>query len=228
MKITFLGHAAFLIETKAFTIMIDPFLQNGITKVKVEELKKVDYILVTHGHGYHIGDTVEIAKNTGATVVSNHELAHHFGKMGLKTHSMHIGGRKQFDFGNVKMTPALHGSSIMVDGELKEGGNPGGFILKIDGKTLYHAGDTGLSVEMQLLESEEIDFAMLPVGGNFTMDIMDAVRAVKMIKPKKVMPMHYNTFPVIQTDISDFEALLKEFAQDVELVILKGDESYEL
>ncbi len=228
IKTTFLGHAAFLIETKAHTIMIDPFLQNGITKMKVADFTKVDYILITHGHGDHVGDTVEIAKNTGATVISNHELAYYFGKLGLKTHSMHIGGRKQFDFGNVKMTPALHGSSIMIDGEMKEGGNPGGYILKLDGKTLYHAGDTGLSVEMQLLESEDIDFAMLPIGGNFTMDIIDAIRAVKMIKPQKVMPMHYNTFPVIQADVSRFGDLLKEVDPNIELVILRGDESYEL
>ncbi|MBF4693009.1 metal-dependent hydrolase [Fusibacter ferrireducens] len=228
MKITFLGHAAFLIETDQFKLMIDPFLENGITKMKVENFPEIDYILVTHGHGDHIGSTVEIAKQTGATVILNPELAHHLQKVGVKTHTMHIGGKKSFEFGSVKMIPALHGSSIMIDGEPKEGGNPCGFLIEIEGKAIYHAGDTGVSIEMQLLESEKIDFAMLPIGGNFTMDIKDALKAVQMIKPIKVMPMHYNTFPVIQTDVSLFMEGVKALKCGTVPILLEGDASYEL
>ncbi len=225
MKIQFLGHSAFYLETEKFKALIDPFLQNGITKATVSDFEELDYIFVTHGHGDHVGDTLELAEKTGATVILNHELAHHLGKTGIKLHSMHIGGRISFDFGRVKMTPALHGSSIVIDGELKEGGNPCGFIIEVEGKKIYHAGDTGLTLDMTLLEVEAIDLALLPIGGNFTMDVEDAVRAVSFIKPKKVIPMHYDTFPVIKADVQTFKDAVSAMT---EVIILKGDAIYEL
>jgi L-ascorbate metabolism protein UlaG (beta-lactamase superfamily) len=119
---------------------------------------------------------------------------------------MHIGGRTKFDFGTVKMTNALHGSGISENGNMIYGGNPGGFIIEVNGKKIYHAGDTGLTYDMKLLEDEKIDVAFLPIGGNYTMDIEDALKAVDFIKPKTVVPMHYNTFGIINADPEIFKS----------------------
>jgi L-ascorbate metabolism protein UlaG (beta-lactamase superfamily) len=137
---------------------------------------------------------------------------------------MHIGGRTKFDFGTVKMTPALHGSGIETIGGLIYGGNPCGFVIEVNGKKIYHAGDTGLTMDMQLLEVEHIDVALLPIGGNFTMDIEDALRAVDFIKPKKVIPMHYGTFPIIEANPVAF----KDRVKNVEVILLKPGEFYTL
>ena len=224
MKVTFVGHATVLIEGSK-NVIIDPFIKgNPAAKIGIDDLPKIDYILVTHGHGDHLGDTIEIAKRFGSVVVSNFEIGLYLQGKGLdRVHTMHIGG--SYDFGDikVKMTPALHGSAIVEDGKVIYGGNPCGFVLEIDGKKIYHPGDTGLTKDMELLRDLKIDLAFIPIGGNYTMDVEDGVKAVKMIEPKIVVPMHYNTWPVIEADPQIFAEKVKEIG--VKCKILKpGDE----
>lgn len=198
MKLIYLGHSAFYIESGDFKALIDPFIQgNPQCPFELDDFPQLSHILVTHGHADHIGDTVALAQKTGALVVCNHELGHYFQGQRLKNvHTMHIGGR----FDRFKMTPAWHGSSVEIDGKLYDGGTPAGFLIDLDGIKIYHAGDTGLTMEMQLLQSEKIDYALLPIGSNYTMDWPDVLRAVEMIQPKTLIPMHYNTFEAIKVD----------------------------
>ncbi|HAS92423.1 MAG TPA: metal-dependent hydrolase [Sedimentibacter sp.] len=207
MKLTFLGHSALLIEEGNFKGLVDPFITgNSLSKISVDDLVNITHIFVTHGHGDHIGDTINIAKRNKALIITNHEISAYLSKFKLRTHAMHIGGRTKFDFGTVKMTNALHGSGISENGNMIYGGNPGGFIIEVNGKKIYHAGDTGLTYDMKLLEDEKIDVAFLPIGGNYTMDIEDAIKAVDFIKPKTVVPMHYNTFGIIKADPEIFKS----------------------
>ncbi|MDK2885982.1 MAG: hypothetical protein PWP54_540 [Thermosipho sp. (in: thermotogales)] len=223
MKITFLGHAAFLIEDKK-NIIIDPFITGNPAYPNNFTLPQIDYILVTHGHGDHIGDTVEISEKYGATVISNFEICNYLQSKGVKKiHPMHIGGSKEFDFGKLKMTPALHGSGIIENGKIIYGGNPGGFLISAE-KSVYHAGDTGLTKDMELIKG--VDVALLPIGGNFVMDVNDAVIATEMIKPKIVIPMHYNTWDVINADEEKFKMLVEKLG--IKCVILKPGESLEV
>jgi len=223
MKLKYLSHSAFYIENGDFKALVDPFLNgNPNAKSKPSDFTNISHIFVTHGHGDHLGDTIEIAKKNNSTVITNFEIAAFLGEKEVNAHPMHIGGRTKFDFGTVKMTPALHGSGIQTSTGMLYGGNPCGFVIKICGKKIYHAGDTGLTMDMKLLESENIDLAILPIGGNFTMDIDDAVRAVEFIKPKKVIPIHYDTFPIIQASPQEF----KEKVNDVEVIILEADEEF--
>ncbi len=216
MKLTFLGHSALLVEEGNFKGLIDPFItENPLCKTCVDDLNNITHIFVTHGHSDHMGDTIDIAKRNNALIIANHEIAVYLGKFKLRTHAMHIGGRTKFDFGTVKMTNALHGSGISDNGNMICGGNPGGFVIEAGGKKIYHAGDTGLTYDMKLLEDEKIDVAFLPIGGNFTMDIDDAVKAVDFIKAKTVVPMHYNTFGLIKADPEIFK---KKVASDVKIL----------
>lgn len=220
MKLQFLGHSALLIETSGKRLIVDPFLTgNPSAAVSAEELPKIDYVLVTHGHGDHIGDTVEIAKKHGSTVVATAEICTYLeGKHGIDVHPMHIGGSFRFDFGKLKLTPAFHGSSIYEEGTLVYGGMPAGFLIESEGRKVYHAGDTGLTVEMGLLEYESVDVAFLPIGGNYVMDIDDALRAASFIAPKKIVPIHYDTWPVISADIGEFESKCAEMQIDYEIM----------
>jgi L-ascorbate metabolism protein UlaG (beta-lactamase superfamily) len=207
MKITFLGHAALLIEDANFKALVDPFLTNNpVYKKDPDHITDITHIFITHGHGDHVGDALPIAKETGAMIICNAELAGIFYNKDktLKLHPMHIGGTFTFDFGRVKMTPALHGSAYKDEEGTHDGGNPCGFVIGVGDKKIYHAGDTGLTMDMTLLEAEQIDIAFLPIGGNYTMDIDDAVRAVSFIKPKTVVPIHYNTFGLIKANPQDF------------------------
>ena len=197
-KLTWYGHATMGIETGGQQLLIDPFFTgNPVCTVRADRVK-ADYILVSHGHDDHLGDAIPIAKRTGATVISNNEIAVWAGNQGVKSHGQHIGGGHQYPFGYLKLTQALHGSCL-PDGS--NGGNPAGFLLTTtDGKKIYLACDTGLFSDMQLIGEEGIDLAVLPIGDNYTMGPEDALRAVKMIRPKHVIPVHYNTWELISQD----------------------------
>ncbi len=208
-KVRFLGHAAFYIEGEGLKALIDPFLTgNPQASEGADGFTDLNYIFLTHGHADHLGDVVPIAKKTGATVVANFELCNYLSNKGLTCHPMHIGGRYRFPFGRVKLTPAFHGSGIPEGGNMLYGGMPAGFLIEMDGKKLYHAGDTGLTVEMQLLKEDGVQVALLPIGGNFVMDEEDAARAVKMIVPEVVVPMHYDTFDLVKADPELFSEMV--------------------
>jgi len=204
MKITYLSHSCFLIETSRHTLIIDPFLsQNPLAQVKPADVK-CDFVIVTHGHGDHVGDALEIAKKNDATIISSYEVAAWLGAQGAKIHPLGVGGGFGFPFGRVKLTIAFHSAGYPKEGG-KEGfiylGVAAGAIIEAEGKVIYHAGDTALTIEMQLLgQRNKIDVAMLPIGDNFTMGPEDAVVAAEFLKAGLVVPMHYNTFEPIKQD----------------------------
>ena len=208
MKLTYLAQSGFLAETTSHKLLIDPFLSGNPLAVTDPESLECDYILLTHGHGDHLGDTIPIARRTGATVIATFELAMYLANKGLSVHPMGIGGQFSFPFGNVKFTIAHHSSGfIEEDGTIICLGNPAGLLLKADDLTIYHAGDTALFYDMKLIgEANDIDMAILPIGDNFTMGIDDSLKAVDFLKPKRVIPVHFNTFPIIEADPEMFKA----------------------
>ena len=213
--LTWHGHSCFLLETDGGQrIMIDPWIdENPASDIKTKDIEALDYILVSHGHSDHFDDCIPLAKKTGATVVSTYELVSFVQSQGVeKGHGMNIGGAYVFDFGRVKLTPALHTGSISGD----TGGHTtdcSGFLISLnEGQRLYHAGDTALIVDMQLLRGS-VDVAILPIGDNYTMGPEDAARAVEMIEPEVVIPMHYNTFPLIEQNPEGFRQLVGDTAR---------------
>lgn len=227
MKLQFYGQACFVLDTDSHRIVIDPWFKgNPLYQGTLEDVPRVDAILVTHAHGDHLGDTLELAKRDDALIICNFELGNilHFQEPSAKIHTMHIGGSYTFPFGTVKMTPALHGSGYIEAGHVYDGGLACGFLMDLKGQKIYHAGDTGLSVEMSLLEDAHIDWALLPIGGNYTMDVKDALKAIALIKPKKVVPMHYNTFDLIQAEPKELEK--NEVGANI--VIVEANEIIEL
>lgn len=213
MKVSYHGHSVVKVEANGKTILFDPFITgNGLTDLKADDVK-VDVILLTHGHNDHVGDTVDLALKNDALVVAPFELAEYLGWQGVKVHEMHIGGAHEFDFGRVKLTQAFHGSSY-TDYETKTivyTGMPSGILLTIDGKTIFHAGDTALFSDMKMIgELNDIDVAFLPIGDNFTMGPDDAVLAAKWLNACTVVPIHFNTFPVIEQNPQEFVSKLPE------------------
>jgi L-ascorbate metabolism protein UlaG (beta-lactamase superfamily) len=212
MKISYHGHSVVQIQTNGKSILIDPFINgNQLTDLKVEEVRP-DVIILSHGHNDHVGDTVELAKKNNALVVANDELSTYLGWQGVTTHSMHIGGAYQFEFGKIKLTQAFHGSSYTTENnEIIYCGEPAGILFMNEGKTIYHAGDTALFSDMKLIgERHPIDVAFLPIGDNFTMGPEDAAYAARLLNAKTVVPIHFNTFPPIKQDPFKFIELLED------------------
>jgi len=197
MKTTYYGHASFELEAGGKKLLFDPFIShNPLAKAIDVNSLNPDYILISHGHGDHVADLETIQKNSGATVICIAEIASWLGNKGIENaHGMNIGGGYGFDFGRVKMVYALHSSS-MPDGSY--GGSPAGFVIHADGKKIYYAGDTALTMDMKLLADENLDWAYLPIGDNYTMGADDAIKAAGFINCKNIIGMHYDTFPVIK------------------------------
>lgn len=209
MEITYHGHSVVKIITNGYTILIDPFITgNPATDLKAED-EKPDVILLTHGHNDHVGDTIALAKKHNCKVVALNELAVYLQKIGIDAHPMGVGGAYEFPFGKVKYTLAFHGSVYETENEVINAGNPGGILFFAEGKTIYHAGDTALFGDMKLIgDRNDIDVAFLPIGDNFTMGPEDAAYAVELLQPKTVVPIHYNTFPVIEQNPENFAKLV--------------------
>ena len=207
MEIKYLGHSAFEIETGGKKILIDPFL------VAVPDYKpeRIYDIFVTHAHSDHLGSAIEISKQTGAPITTVFELANYCAKKGAKVNGINLGSSLSYSWGKASAVPAFHSSST-PDGMY--GGCPCGYVFEIDGQVLYHAGDTSLSSEMQLIgDFYRPDIVMLPIGGTYTMDIEQAVKAAELLGASEVIPMHYNTFEAINVDIGDFERQIREIGK---------------
>ena len=226
MKLTYYGHACFMLETKEASILFDPFIKANplASHISIEDLKP-DYILLTHGHEDHVADAEEIARLSGATIVSNYEIVSWYGAKGLeKLWPMNHGGKHAFDFGTVRYVNAVH-SSTLPDGS--GGGNPGGFIIEADNKRIYFAGDTALHLDMELIGRYwKPDVAILPIGDNFTMGIEDAIICSDMIDCYDVVGMHFDTFPYIE--INQEEAVEAFRSNDKKLSLMKIGESKEV
>jgi L-ascorbate metabolism protein UlaG (beta-lactamase superfamily) len=226
MKITFYGQNSLAIEVSDKHIIVDPFISgNPLSKDKVDiDMLQADYILLTHAHEDHVLDAEAIARNTGATIVSNYEIAMHYQEKGFKVHPMNHGGNWKFDFGNVKYVNAVH-TSAFPDGS--NGGDPGGFVIEGEHKNVYIAGDTALTMDMKLIPMRtKLDLAILPIGDNFTMGVDDAIIASDFVDCDKVLGVHYDTFGFIEIDHDVAKRKFYDAGKD--LMLLEIGESIEL
>jgi L-ascorbate metabolism protein UlaG (beta-lactamase superfamily) len=204
---TWYGHATHGLNVDGVKIVVDPYFNDNPAAIITAEQVEADYILVSHGHFDHVTDLIDVARRTGATAITNFEIANWLGEKGIPAHAQHIGGGYHHPFGYLKLTQALHGSGLPDFGY---GGNPCGFLLTtLDGKKIYLACDTGLFGDMSLIGDEGIDLAVLPIGDNFTMGPDDALRAVKFVRPRHVIPVHYNTWPLIAQDADAWAARVR-------------------
>jgi len=217
MEITWLGHSAVKISGSKM-IYIDPFLTgNPAASTTPDKIDCADIVVVTHDHGDHRGDSFQICMKTGATIVAMHEIAVEAQEDGITAEGMNIGGTVTVDGVKIHMVQATHSA---------EKGDPAGVVIEMDGKTIYHAGDTGLTYDMKLVgEFFHPDLSFLPIGDRYTMGIPSAAKAVEFIQTKKVIPVHYNTFPLVEADPEEFKNLVGDKA---EVIILKSGESYTL
>jgi L-ascorbate metabolism protein UlaG (beta-lactamase superfamily) len=227
-RVTFLGHACCTIEHNDQTLLVDPFLTgNPVAAAKPDQLKPAA-ILVSHAHSDHLGDAIDIARRTGAPIVSNFEIATWCQKAGVNAHGMHLGGAHAFDWGWVKLTLAFHGSTLIDESGFHTLGNPAGFLVRIGDRTIYHAGDTALFGDMERIgRRHPIDLALLPIGDNFTMGPEDALEAVQLLRPRRVVPIHYNTFDLIRQDAPAFARQVAA-QTDAECVLLAPGESVDV
>lgn len=226
MKVTYYGHSCFSVEAAGKALLFDPYItENELAKdIDVNRIR-ADYILLSHAHSDHVGDAISIAQRTGATIVSNFEITVWFQKHGVaKTHPMNHGGAWRFEFGRVKYTPAIHTSSF-ADGTY--GGQPGGFVVETADGHFYYSGDTALTMDMKLIgESTPLNFAALCIGDNFTMGVEDAIKAAEFVKCKRIVGMHYDTFPFIRIDHA--AAVQRFAAAGLELKLMRIGETIAL
>lgn len=215
------GHANISLTKNNITILLDPFFtDNPLNKTNPDDVE-CDYILVSHAHFDHIGDAISITKRTGATIISTAEIANMVASKGCKSHGMNIGGKHKFEFGFVKVTQAIHSAGI-------QGGLACGFVIDFFDKTIYFAGDTALFGDMELIgRMNKIDYALLPIGDNFTMGPEEALEAVKMIKPKIVIPIHYDTWDPIAQSPEDFKEEVEKCC-DIKVLVVNFNESIEI
>ncbi len=210
MKLKWLGHAAFLIDD----LLIDPFIKdNPVCPVKIKDIR-CKIICVTHSHHDHLGDAIEIAKNNNATIVGIHEMSVYAEDNGVKGFGINYGAYSEVEGWRIKLVPALHSSDI---------GSPSGFIIEKGGIRIYHAGDTGLFLDMEIIGKEKLDYALLPIGGRYTMDVDAAVKACELLKPKNIIPMHYNTWDVIKANPEELKRKVKCYC-----MIMKPGEEIQL
>jgi L-ascorbate metabolism protein UlaG (beta-lactamase superfamily) len=222
-RVQWLGHACLLIESDGKRVLIDPFLTGNPMAGTTADQVEADVILISHGHGDHVGDAVAIAKRTGAPVVANYEISQWLTAQGVASvHGLNLGGGVEVLPGiHVQMTLAFHSSSL-PDGTY--GGNPGGFLITCaDGSRIYDAADTALFGDMKLIGEGGLDLAILPIGDYFTMGPADSIRAIKLLQPKLVLPIHYDTFPPIKQDVNAWAEQVKEATASNPLVPRPGD-----
>jgi L-ascorbate metabolism protein UlaG (beta-lactamase superfamily) len=228
VKILYIGHSAFAMEADDKSVLIDPFITGNPGATVSPDDFSPQTIILTHAHNDHVGDTVAIAKRSGAKVIATHELATWIGSQGVEgAWGANHGGTVQFEGGSTKFTPAWHTSSYSLNGSFVAPGLPTGQIVRFGGTTTYFAGDTCLFGDMALIGQEGIDVAVLPIGDNFTMGPDDAIRAIELINPAMVIPCHYNTFPPIRQDGMSFKARV-ESETTARCLLLNPGESIEI